>query len=56
MIRDPSDGSVKPPPIKRPLIDTRLPKPETASEKELKRLERDREWLRDWKAKQESGK
>lgn len=55
MIRDPSDGSIKPPPAKPDLTSTGLPKPETESEKELKRLERDRKWIRDWKAKQENG-
>lgn len=50
MIRDPSDGSVRVP-IKPDLTDTGLPKPETESERETRRLERDREWLKNWRAR-----
>lgn len=51
MIRDPSDGSVKSPPVKPELTNSGLAKPETESEKERLRLEQGREWLRDWKEK-----
>ena len=50
MIRDPSDGLIKPPPIKPELSNSGLAKPDgSESEQERLRLERAREWLRDWK-------
>lgn len=53
MIRDPSDGSIKPPPVKPELSNSGLAKPEgSESEQERLRLERAREWLRDWKERQ----
>lgn len=52
MIRDPSDGSIKPPPKKIP-YQSGVANEEIESERERQRLERDREWLQDWKSKQQ---
>lgn len=45
MIRDPSDGSVREP--RRPMVSG-LPEPDKKAADELARLQRDREWLKDY--------
>lgn len=51
MIRDPSDGSIKPTPPKPDLSNSGLAKPDSESEWERKKLEQDREWLKNWKSR-----
>lgn len=53
MIRDPSDGSVKAPP--KPIIHTGTSGLSTSKEKpeELARLEKSRDWVRDYHAKKQ---
>lgn len=48
MIRDPSDGSVKPASPKIP-YDSGLRKQDNESERERLRSEQSREWLENWK-------
>lgn len=48
MIRDPSDGTVK----EKPKPDlSGLPKMDSEKQDELERLEKSREWLKDWKGR-----
>lgn len=47
MIRDPSDGSVK----EKREFESSLAPAENKNDDEAKRLERAREWLRDWKSR-----
>jgi hypothetical protein len=49
MIRDPSDGSVKPPPANPGLTNSGLAKPEHEKSDEKERLDRSREWLKEWR-------
>lgn len=49
MIRDPSDGSVKPPPPKRLPYDSGLSGPENETEWDRTKREQDQEWLKNWK-------
>lgn len=49
MIRDPSDGTIKEPP--KPTLDVSGLQTDKLKAEELARLERAREWLREWKGR-----